>query len=184
MKSQLEEVRRRHDEVASVLRDTEIELRALELASSLRPGGGSPSILPNPLSEDAPAPRRGGRQPGSISRKWRQALADFVAAGNAPVDQSAFYLLTRGRTGLAASSVRERVRNYIVQGILTERNGKISVSQNAIESLHLRELAQQRQTTPSADADEVVNGSGVSAPEFGGSRPLTPAPTTGATERG
>ena len=93
------------------VRELEIELRALQQADELRPLGLETTTAPEPQPEHqliAELPRRGGRQKGAISLKWREALSDLVAAGNQPVSPERFYLLTRARLGLAESSARDR----------------------------------------------------------------------------
>jgi septal ring factor EnvC (AmiA/AmiB activator) len=120
LRAQIDDITRKHDEAAATLRDYEIELRALTHAASLRPIAPTNDAVATP---DVVEPRRGGRQKGSISKKWRRALADLVAAGNQPMDPERFYLLTRGRLGLAESSVKERVRTYVTAGHLEEVNG-------------------------------------------------------------
>jgi hypothetical protein len=140
-----DEASRRLDEAKSVLRDAENELRIFERAAALRPSAHAP---PQDAEPDA---RRGGRQKGSLSRKWKRALADFVLAGNSPVEFDTFYLVTRARLGLSQASVRERVRTYVGHGIMKEVGGKISVADEAIEKLRLLTLPPE--DSPE-DADE------------------------------
>lgn len=126
----------------SELREADIEIRALERATTLRPAGAPPtgSDPDDLVRQNAPREKqaRGGRQPGSISHKWRAALSDFVAAGNNPVELQQFYLLTRARLGLSEASVRERARKYVSDGILVESNGRVSISEQAIARYSLK----------------------------------------------
>jgi hypothetical protein len=155
-----------YDVAVAEFQRVEIELRAYEHACAIRPGDdGARRADPEDLIRDSSSrlhivrQPRGGRQPGSISQRWRLALSDFVALGNAAVEMERFYLVTRGRLGLAEASVRERVRNYVVQGIMEEIDGKVRVSQASIDKFGLPESSAQEKTTPS-DADEAANGFG------------------------
>ncbi len=115
------------------------ELQAYEEADRLRPSVGGAIAIGETDEADGSVTgkKRGGRKPGSISRKWREALSDLVSAGNKPLNQEQFYLLTRGRLGLAEASVRERVRQYAAAGILIETGGCYVVSNFAIEQWKL-----------------------------------------------
>lgn len=115
-----------------------IELDVLQQADRLRPPSSQAVIASADATDNSVRPRRrGGRQPGSIAKKWRLALSDLVAAGNRPIDMDQFYLLTRGRLGLTESSARERVKSYATQGILTEEAGFYRVSDYAIQRFGL-----------------------------------------------
>lgn len=158
-KAALEAAKTTYENLQQDIRLADVEIRALEKAASLRPHGeagtgadprdlvsGQSAII---AAQDKSA--RGGRQPGSISMKWRSALSDVVAAGNAPVEFQQFYLLTRARLGLTEASVKERVRQYVNDGILAESDGMISVSQQSIDRYDLRSLAQ---SYPSTESEE------------------------------
>lgn len=115
------------------------ELQAYEEADRLRPSvdGAISTVATDDTDGAATVKKRGGRKPGSISRKWREALSDLVSAGNKPLNQEQFYLLTMGRLGLAEASIRERVRQYAAAGILIETGGCYVVSNFAIEQWKL-----------------------------------------------
>lgn len=110
----------------------EFELRMLEKAAKLRP-----ALPAQTASVEAPAQdgtRRGGRQPGSISVKWREALLAWAKDGNKPLDIDGIYLLTRPILGLTHASVRERIRQYQSQSIIeVAADGKFTVSDWAIK---------------------------------------------------
>ena len=168
----LHEVEERLANTKAELRDVEVELAALKRAAEIRPINVDIPFAPE--KAEPPAVKRGGRQPGSLSMKWRLALADIVAAGNNWVDHQQFYLLTRGRLRLNESSVRERVRSYLAQGILEEQDNKLRVAAWIIAKYNLAELGNDDETASPAEASEAANGSGVQPPDDGGSRPLTP----------
>ena len=135
----MEDAARLFEDAERKAKAIEIELNALLEADKLRPATAEAD---KDASRDTVIPsRRKGRQPGSISKKWRDALTDFVAVGNHPVEISRFYLMTRARLGLAESSVRERVRQYVATGILLEQEGSICVSKAAIDKFRLTTAA-------------------------------------------
>jgi len=84
----------------------EAELRALELASEMRPKPGVRLTI-----------GKKGRQPGAISHKWRDTLRD--AYGRTPLSYSELVEIAR-RNGIDAdiSGVRDRVRFFIESGFM------------------------------------------------------------------
>ncbi|MEQ1648434.1 MAG: hypothetical protein ABL898_07605 [Hyphomicrobiaceae bacterium] len=156
----LEVATRNFEDARMMLRDMEIELRTLEKAASMRPlpEVAATAVVTDDLNKTVAATaKRGGRQPGSISKVWRLALGDIVSAGNQPVDADQFYLLTRGRLGLAQNSVRERLRQYAALGLLVEAGGKYCVSDTTIERFKLKDQVSGPNTIVHAQVGGIVN---------------------------
>ena len=167
--AEAEAIKARISETDATLRAAEIELRALEQAAKLRPlrehatlpGLGFEPIAPagsSVLNVTPTEPKKHrGRQPGSIAKTWRLALADLVCVGNNPIDPGQFYLLTRGRLGLNETSVKERIRQYATLGILDEADGKYRVSAVSIDKFKLVALGAQKNSASPAQPGEAVN---------------------------
>jgi hypothetical protein len=147
----------KYQETERYLSRLKTELQAYEDADRLRPVGYEPD--PNDhATAVVTGTKHKGRKPGSISIKWRQALSDLVSAGNRPVDQQQFYLLTRGRLGLAEASVRERLRQYAAAGFLIETGGRYVVSDFAIRQWRLDIPQQDNSGTPEITYPRQVGG--------------------------
>lgn len=171
------EIAAKKDSVARMKRQietAEIELRVLEYAASLRPAslenqeiGHVARSMAHALPDSG---HRGGRQPGSISRKWREVLALWVAHdqnGNKWLDMDGIHLLQRPFLGLAPSSTRERIRQYADVGHVEELDGKYRVSQTAIEKFSLLDLRKEKPQTDDRQGFSRSNGAEASASETG-----------------
>ena len=116
-----------------------VELKALVQADELRPAASAGVLQPTVAVIEPPSSegKRGGRQPGAISKRWREALSWCVATGNPPRSAEAFQAELQKKLGLTEASVRERVRHYTVTGFLIEQGGCYRVSEAAIRKFHL-----------------------------------------------
>jgi hypothetical protein len=118
-----------------------IELRALEEAAALRPidvvGFTAVPVKPVMRLADGDEPKRGGREPGCISKKWRVALRDLARRSNPYRTTDEIYLVTRTRVRASLPAVKERVRSYVAMGFMEESEGRYRVTQHAIEKFDL-----------------------------------------------
>lgn len=142
-----EALRKKADAAQAKAEQAEQEARILQRAAELRPrADGRPSsivsipaeaLIQLPPSE----PVRGGRQPGSISMRWRRVLADLAEDKNNPFDINGLILVARRRgVELEDRSARERIRRYLEQGFLVEAGpGRFQVTDAAIERFKLLE---------------------------------------------
>ena len=73
----IETARRACDEIRALLREKEIEIKALELAASLRPSGTRRSTA-RPTRDGQTSVAGKGRQVGAISKKWRAIVQRMV----------------------------------------------------------------------------------------------------------
>lgn len=142
------EALRKKAEAAQVKAEqAEHEARILQKAAELRPRLGGASIITSPSEAvvGLVAPQleasRGGRQPGSISLKWRRVLADLAGDNNKPFDIDGLILVAKRRDlELEDRSARERIRRYVEQGFLVEAGpGRFQVTDTAIERFNLLE---------------------------------------------
>jgi hypothetical protein len=121
-----EEIQKIQREAADLKRRAEakeLELRALQKATELRPRAQSsqdPDLTTDDPDADLfelPSEKRGGRQPGAISRKWRGILNDIYA--NEPVTTEMVVLLASGHgLDLQEGSALSRMNRYIEFGYI------------------------------------------------------------------
>lgn len=161
-----EEIRKVQKEAADLKRRAdakELELKALQRAAALRPPTSEmldatqdtddPDILlfdepgtaqriadilgiPSPTEDKSD--KRGGRQPGAISKQWRTILNDI--SFNQPVDLPTIVLLASGHgLELQESSALSRMRHYLELGYVEETSdGKYRVTDAAIKRFDLK----------------------------------------------
>jgi len=150
-------------EVAELKRKAEAKelwLKGLQRAAELRP---APQVIPDQSSDglegneasdpdtttgDAEldemlgftekAEKRGGRQPGAISKQWRTILSDIFA--NQPVDLATIVLLASVHgLELQESSALSRMRHYLELGYVEETSdGRYRVTDAAIKRFDLK----------------------------------------------
>jgi hypothetical protein len=126
----------RRDEVSSLqLRMVALtaELAALELAARLRPGASSRVHPSRPAISALEKPAAGGRRPGDISHTWRGVLKGVYDL-DMPVNHEMVAEIAKERGIIvAAASVRDRVRNFIKNGLMIGTNDGFTVTQDAVE---------------------------------------------------
>lgn len=109
------------------------ELAALELAARLRPATSTRSAAPRPVVSTSGKRPLGGRRPGDISHTWRGILKGVYQL-DMPVDYEMVAEVAKERgIILAPSSVRDRVRNFIKNGLMEADKDGFTVTQNAVE---------------------------------------------------
>ena len=149
----------------------QVRLEALLEAASLRPATERVSQLPSTNVDhaisvrEASTKRTTGRTPGSINGAWRKFLAFLVEAGNMPTARGDVVRTATEHSGLAEASARQRIRQLIEAGHLTEKDNAVWVSDAAIERFRLRR--HKNNEAPPALAGP-QNGSGAQTPGFGG----------------
>lgn len=163
--AEIEKTRKELADLKRKVEARETELRALVKAAELRPEpAASPTVEREPkrVRLNAPAPesgpadptlppgtitveRRGGRQPGAISKQWRNVLDGIYAEGkNRPHDVGAISLLAESAgLDLQVSSVLARMKNYVELGYVEEVNGHYRVTPTAIEKFELRKQPEE-----------------------------------------
>jgi hypothetical protein len=155
-----EEIRKVQKEAADLKRRAdakELELKALQRAAALRPTvsevlaaefepestEGPPlddgsAGLEDVLGVEPPENKRGGRQPGAISKQWRTILNDIL--DNQPVDIEGIVLLAvRHGLELQHGSALSRMRHYIELGYVEDAGeGRYRVTSEAVNRFGLR----------------------------------------------
>lgn len=130
----------------------------LQEAASLRPALEGPLLGGTPPA----VARKGGRQPGSISKKWQEILinVDLLDISRKGLTFQEIYEITQV-AGVATTlhSVRDRVRKYRdVHGYLEEvTEGRFKVSADALDRFH-KAVALGHDETESSDLSEASNG--------------------------
>jgi hypothetical protein len=116
-----------------------IELRALEQAAQLRPIPVLAPVPPGHVRVQAHTkPKFRGRQIGSLTKKWRSALADLARHGNPLRSMDATLEIAGKRAKVTPASARERMRLYVTTGVIEEQEGNYRVAQATIEKYRLR----------------------------------------------
>jgi hypothetical protein len=111
----------------------EAELAALELAARLRPSTMASPTFARSTLEVAAKRASGGRRPGDISHTWRGILQGVYDL-DMPVDYEMVAEVAKERgTIIALTSVRDRVRNFIKNGLMVEAGNGFIVTQDAVE---------------------------------------------------
>lgn len=109
------------------------ELAALELAARLRPGASSRVHSSRPAITEPEKPAAGGRRPGDISHTWRGILKGVYDL-DMPVDYEMVAEIAKERGIIVApASVRDRLRNFIKNGLMVATNDGFTVTQDAVE---------------------------------------------------
>lgn len=136
--SEIEAKRKAYAEAQRLAEMLGIELRALEQAARLRPVSpkGVPEGHVRVLEHSRPLMR--GRQAGSLTKKWRAALADLAKPGNPFRSLDDVVEVVVRRTKIAHTSARERLRLYAAKGVLEEQDGTYRVSDATLEKYRLR----------------------------------------------
>jgi hypothetical protein len=128
----IETARRACDEIRALLHEKEIELKALELAASLRPSGTRRSTT-RPTRDGQNSVAGKGRQVGAISKKWRAIVQRMVLMhpGGALPAEIASLGRSVGLPNLRPRDARERAEKYVTLGYferLGERYGVTDVA--------------------------------------------------------
>lgn len=123
---EIETKRREVQEARAQLQNLELELHTLELAAQLRPAGVAVKSV-TLFSRDRPCgdSRRGGRQPGAISKEWREILKRVLAAypDGALVEDIAAFGPAIGLNNLRPRDARQQAEKYVDLGYF-ERIGE------------------------------------------------------------
>jgi hypothetical protein len=88
--------------------------------------------------EESAHPKRGGKQPGAISQKWREVLGTLAASPAANSYEDIRAAANLHDMDVEMGSVRERVRKFIDFGYLMKNpDGKFSVTVDAVRKFGL-----------------------------------------------
>jgi hypothetical protein len=165
------QARRLAEEQLRAADELEKEAKILRRAAELRP-----TVIYDTQEEqkgdEEISVKRGGRQPGSISKVWRGVLADIASIG--AVDASTIALLAKRRgLDIQERSAAERARAYVNDGFFVSAEGGLySVTPLAVNKFNLNVLADAENNSAPPSDGGAVNSSGVSAPDTsaGGAR--------------
>lgn len=127
------EVKRREcEKLRAQLVTLELELRAFELAAELRPPPHETSAR---QTQSAEAGSRKGRQPGAISREWRQILRRLAVhyRDGATADDIAAYGPAIGLPNLSARDARQQAKKYVAHGYFESVGDRYKVTNLARE---------------------------------------------------
>lgn len=147
----IDTARRACEEIRALLHEKEIELKALELAASLRPNVGRRSAARTPREGQVGGNGK-GRQVGAISKKWRAILQrmELIRPGGALPQEISTLGHAVGLPNLRPRDARERAEKYVALGYF-ERVG---------DRYRVTDVAKRRfgmgigsQATPSTDSD-------------------------------
>jgi hypothetical protein len=119
----IETAKRACAEIRAVLHEKEIELKALELAASLRPTAKRSAARPH---RDGLTGSNGkGRQVGAISKKWRDIVQrmDLLHPGGALPQEIASLGRSVGLPNLRPRDARERAEKYVTLGYFERMAG-------------------------------------------------------------
>jgi len=141
-----EALRRKAEATHARAEQAELEARILRRAAELRPNareeeeeeGPDESDIFGVFDEAASPIQRRGRQPGSISRKWREILSDLAGTGKAFTIEGLIAAAGRRSLGIEERTARERIRRYIEQHFVQEvSHGLYVVTDEAIQRFGL-----------------------------------------------
>lgn len=108
----------------------EMELATLERAAELRPASEVGRRVAGRPEQYVNARRRGGRQPGAISKKWRAILhhvATHFPEGGTPDDIASFGPGI-GLKNLKPKDARQQAEKYVELGFLEAADGRFKVT--------------------------------------------------------
>lgn len=119
----IEATRREAAELRARLASVELKLSAYEESARLRPSARTvgPYAQP-PLAGRIADGRRGGRQPGAISRRWQTVLKGIAAhypAGATPADIASFGPAA-GLPNLKPKDAKQQADKYVAMGYMEE----------------------------------------------------------------
>lgn len=123
---EVSEVRGQIQDLQRSLEIMEAQLAALEAAASLRPS----------VAQEI----KRGRQPGAISKEWRNVLHRVFFLGPMNYQEIRDQAEAEG-VHADISNVRERVRNFVKSGLLVgDAEAGFSVSDEAVERFHFAQV--------------------------------------------
>jgi hypothetical protein len=143
----IEEAERLLEHFRAQVEAMKLRLGIYREAAKLRPNRAdtaSPSagISERPAHKESPSGRRGGRQPGAISRKWRTILRGVAAhypAGATPADIASFGPAA-DLPNLKPKDARQQAEKYVAIGYMEHVAGdRYRVTEAAIRKYALRE---------------------------------------------
>lgn len=114
-----------------------VELSAFEKAAEMRPL----AIKDKAAAVDDAEIKRRGRQPGSISFDWRKTLGWLHMMGGAHDYDAIHNAATNAGIKISLASTRDRVRDYVKQGILDgSPEAGFTVTDDAVSRYSLTDL--------------------------------------------
>ena len=120
---------------------------------------------------EATATRVGGRQPGAISRRWREVLTRLLATSNTWFDAQEVALAVRALEDreIKISEARRQLDGYIEHGFVERSDdGRYHITQTAIEKFGLNPAKDSAIERASLEENEAPTGHAEGASETGG----------------
>lgn len=149
----------------------EAELRGLERAAKYLPAQTSTDV-----EKPKRSPRRGGRQPGAISNRWKAVLGELVGGvfDDKHVADVVFELENRR---IKPTEVRRIFEGYIEHGYVEKTGDDLyRVTDVAIEKFDLEKEEGPDESGPQSDVGSVAERSIAPDSKSGGAAPEKPAP--------